>query len=46
MVLGIEPLVYAPGQGMQNKDMVLITEDGSELLSDVTPAERLVTVAA
>ena len=45
MVLGIEPLVYAPGQGMQNKDMVLITEGGSELLSDVTPAERLVEVA-
>lgn len=42
MVLGIEPLVYAPGRGMQNKDMILVTEDGCELLSDVTPADRLI----
>lgn len=44
MVLGIEPLVYAPGRGMQNKDMVLVTDDGCELLSDVTPAERLIEI--
>jgi Xaa-Pro aminopeptidase len=44
MVLGIEPLVYAPGRGMQNKDIVLVTDDGCELLSDVTPAERLIEV--
>lgn len=42
MVLGIEPLVYAPGRGMQNKDMILVTEDGCELLSDVTPAAQLI----
>lgn len=42
MVLGIEPLVYAPGRGMQNKDMILVTENGCELLSDVTPAHRLI----
>ncbi len=46
MVLGIEPLVYAPGRGMQNKDMVLVTEQGSELLSDVTPTERLFEIAS
>ncbi|MDA8203900.1 MAG: Xaa-Pro peptidase family protein [Chloroflexi bacterium] len=46
MVLGIEPLVYAPGQGMQNKDMVLVTELGCELLSDVTPTERLFEIAS
>jgi len=45
MVLGIEPLVYAPGRGMQNKDMVLVTETGCELLSDVTPAETLIQIA-
>ena len=44
MVLGIEPLVYAPGRGMQNKDIVLVTPDGCELLSDVTAAERLIEV--
>jgi Xaa-Pro aminopeptidase len=42
MVLGIEPLVYAPGRGMQNKDMILVTDDGCELLSDVTKADRLI----
>ncbi len=46
MVLGVEPLVYAPGQGMQNKDMVLVTDDGCELLSNVTPAEELIRVPA
>jgi Xaa-Pro dipeptidase len=46
MVLGIEPLVYAPGQGMQNKDMILVTDDGCELLSDATPADRLIEIAA
>lgn len=45
MVLGIEPLVYAPGQGMQNKDMVLVTESGCELLSDVTLADELIEIA-
>jgi ectoine hydrolase len=46
MVLGIEPLVYSPGKGMQNKDMVLVTDDGCELLSSITPAERLVEIPA
>lgn len=46
MVLGIEPLVYAPGRGMQNKDMILVTDDGSELLSNVTPADELIVVPA
>jgi Xaa-Pro aminopeptidase len=46
MVLGIEPLVYHPGMGLQNKDLVLVTEDGCELLSDVTPAEELIRVPA
>lgn len=46
MVLGIEPLIYSPGMGMQNKDMVLVTETGCELLSNVTPAEQLIRVPA
>ena len=46
MVLGVEPLVYAPGQGMQNKDMVLVTDSGCELLSDVTPVDELLRVPA
>ncbi len=43
MVLGIEPLVYETGYGfgMQNKDMVLVTESGSELLSDYADTDRL-----
>ncbi len=46
MVLGIEPLCYRTGFGfgMQNKDLVLVTETGSELLSDVTDTDRLITV--
>jgi Xaa-Pro aminopeptidase len=46
MVLGVEPLVYSPGMGMQNKDMVLVTPTGCELLSSVTPAEELIRVPA
>ena len=36
MVLGFEPLCYQTGHGfgMQNKDMLLVTETGCELLSD------------
>jgi ectoine hydrolase len=46
MVLGIEPLVYETGFGfgMQNKDMVLVTSGGCELLSDYTDTERLIIV--
>ncbi len=46
MVLGIEPLIYQTGFGfgMQNKDMVLVTERGCELLSDVTDTDRLIIV--
>ncbi len=46
MVLGIEPLVYDTGHGfgMQNKDMVLVTETGAELLSDYTDTDRLLAV--
>jgi Xaa-Pro dipeptidase len=46
MVLGIEPLIYQTGFGfgMQNKDMVLVTEHGCELLSDVTNTDKLVMV--
>jgi Xaa-Pro dipeptidase len=47
MVLGIEPLIYQTGFGfgMQNKDMVLVTERGCELLSDVTDTDRLIVVS-
>ena len=46
MVLGIEPLVYETGYGygMQNKDMVLVTETGSELLSNYADTDRLLNV--
>jgi Xaa-Pro aminopeptidase len=46
MVLGIEPLVMDTGYGfgMQNKDMVRITESGCELLSDYTDTDRLIVV--
>jgi Xaa-Pro aminopeptidase len=46
MVLGIEPLIYETGFGfgMQNKDMVLVTGQGCELLSDVTDTDRLLIV--
>jgi Xaa-Pro dipeptidase len=46
MVLAIEPLIYQTGFGfgMQNKDMVLVTERGCELLSDCTNTDRLIMV--
>jgi Xaa-Pro dipeptidase len=46
MVLGVEPLVYETGFGfgMQNKDMVLVTPGGCELLSDYTDTDRLIIV--
>jgi Xaa-Pro aminopeptidase len=47
MVLGIEPLVYETGFGfgMQNKDMVLVTRNGCELLSDYADTDRLIIVS-
>jgi Xaa-Pro dipeptidase len=45
MVGAFEPLVYIPGRfGMQNKDMFCVTEQGCELLSDVTPTDTLLRV--
>jgi Xaa-Pro dipeptidase len=45
MVGAFEPLVYIPGRfGMQNKDMFCVTEEGCELLSDVTPTDSLLRV--
>ncbi len=46
MVLGFEPLSYRTGYGygMQNKDLLLVTADGSELLSDHTNTDRLLRV--
>ena len=46
MVLGIEPLIYETGFGfgMQNKDMVLVTRDGCELLSDYLDTDKLLVV--
>jgi Xaa-Pro dipeptidase len=47
MVLGIEPLIYETGFGfgMQNKDMVLVTPTGCELLSDYLDTDKLLIVA-
>ena len=46
MVLGFEPLCYQTGYGfgMQNKDMLLVTASGSELLSDYANTDRLLVV--
>jgi Xaa-Pro dipeptidase len=46
MVLGIEPLIYETGFGfgMQNKDMVLVTSNGCELLSDYADTDKLIIV--
>ena len=48
MVLAIEPLIYETGYGfgMQNKDMVLVTETGCELLSDFTNTDDLFVIAS
>lgn len=44
MVLGFEPLCYDTGHGfgMQNKDMLLVTASGSELLSDYADTDKLI----
>jgi Xaa-Pro dipeptidase len=45
MVVAIEPLAYIPGRmGLQNKDMLLVTDDGSELLSNETATDELLRV--
>jgi len=46
MVLGIEPLVYNTGYGfgMQNKDIITVTNTGCELLSDYTNTDRLLVI--
>jgi len=43
MVLGIEPLIYRTGFGfgLQNKDMVAVTDTGCTLLSDATDTKVL-----
>jgi Xaa-Pro dipeptidase len=47
MVLGVEPLCYQTGHGygMQNKDMMLVTDSGCELLSDYANTDRLLVIA-
>lgn len=46
MVLAIEPLVYGQGKGfgLQLKDMVVVTDDGCELLSDQTDNRELIVI--
>jgi Xaa-Pro dipeptidase len=46
MVLGFEPLCYETGHGfgMQNKDMLLVTETGCELLSDYADTDTLIVI--
>lgn len=46
MVLGVEPLCYQTGYGfgMQNKDMMLVTDTGCELLSDYADTDHLLVV--
>ncbi|SRR5579871_1089598 len=47
MVLGVEPLIYETGFGfgMQNKDMLLVTQNGCEMLSDYLDTDALLIVA-
>lgn len=47
MVLGFEPLCYETGYGfgMQLKDMLLVTEGGSELLSDYTNTDAVIRIS-
>jgi Xaa-Pro aminopeptidase len=46
MVLGVEPLCYQTGHGygMQNKDMMLVTQTGCELLSDYANTDHLLVI--
>ena len=45
MVVAIEPLAYIPGRmGLQNKDMLLVTRSGCELLSDVAFTDKLIQI--
>ncbi len=46
MVLGVEPLCYQTGHGygMQNKDMMLVTETGCKLLSDYANTDQLLVI--
>jgi Xaa-Pro dipeptidase len=46
MVLGVEPLCYQTGHGygMQNKDMMLVTDTGCELLSDYANTDKLLVI--
>lgn len=48
MVLGFEPLCYDTGYGfgMQNKDVLLVTSNGSELLSDYADTDNLIVCGA
>ena len=47
MILGFEPLCHETGYGfaMQLGDMLLVTENGCELLSDCTSTDRLIRVS-
>ena len=47
MVLGFEPLCYQTGYGygMQNKDMLAVTDTGSQLLSDYCNTDKMIRVA-
>ncbi len=46
MVFGVEPLVYDTGHGfgLQLKDMVAVTAQGAELLSDVSDNRQLIPI--
>ena len=46
MVIAIEPLIYETGYGfgLQNKDMLVVTDNGCELLSGYTNTDELIRV--
>ncbi len=44
MVLGVEPVILGDGFGLQLKDIVAVTSDGCERLSDVTDTDELLMI--
>ena len=46
MVLGVEPVLLLPGKyGFQVKDLVAVTQDGCEVLSDVSNTDQLLVIS-
>jgi Xaa-Pro aminopeptidase len=45
MIFGVEPTVLIPGLfGVQLKDMIAVTNDGCELLSDAVSTDEMILI--